>query len=163
MAKSDKYSIKKLIPMFRHAAKFRNELVKNGFTDNAGAIHSAERILNILGKRLNYPNLGHPNKYKNYRPAEFSLAAWKAYQREEKVQIEHVSPIRDFTRKAIKRIGSISNDSEFTRVLISYVKKHYRLVLLTPDETTRLNRMNRSKMVAGRLKKANIRTLIVRK
>jgi hypothetical protein len=33
--------------MFRKAAALRNEMIAAGFTDNGGAIHSAERILNI--------------------------------------------------------------------------------------------------------------------
>jgi hypothetical protein len=43
-----KYDAANLIPMFRLAARLRNEMKNAGFTDNGGAIHSAERILNIL-------------------------------------------------------------------------------------------------------------------
>jgi len=42
-----KYYSGNLIPMFRKAAALRNEMIAAGFTDNGGAIHSAERILNI--------------------------------------------------------------------------------------------------------------------
>ena len=48
-----KYSPENLIPMFRKAASLRNEMKDSGFTDNGGGIHSAERILDILGLCLN--------------------------------------------------------------------------------------------------------------
>jgi hypothetical protein len=51
-----KYEPELFIRMFRKATKFRNELLRAGFTDNGGAIHSAERIMHILGMRLNRPD-----------------------------------------------------------------------------------------------------------
>lgn len=54
-----KYEPLKLVEMFRLAAKLRAQMIAGGFTDNGGAIHSAERILNILGLRLCYPQLSH--------------------------------------------------------------------------------------------------------
>ena len=65
---SQKYRPEILIPMFRKAAKFRNDMLNAGFTDNGGAIHSAERILNILGQRLKYPELNHINRFSDGRP-----------------------------------------------------------------------------------------------
>jgi hypothetical protein len=118
--------------MFLKAAAFRNDLVALGFTDNGGAIHSAERILNILGQHLKYPELRHTNNYKKYHTAEFSVAALKAHKRGEEVLIEHVSPIRDFTRKAIKILDNVTNDNIQIEKLKDFIKKHYRLVLLTP-------------------------------
>jgi hypothetical protein len=43
-----KYDPATLVRMFRKAAKFPQEMLDAGFTDNGGAIHSAERILDIL-------------------------------------------------------------------------------------------------------------------
>ena len=139
--------------MFREAAALRNKMIAAGFTDNGGAIHSAERILDILGQRLNYPRLSHSNNLRDYPGAEFSPAARAAHERGEKVLIEHVSPTRAFTRGAIEKIDSGASDREFKR----YVKQHYRLVLLTAKETQRLNKMNRSQMTRDRLGKAGIR------
>jgi hypothetical protein len=141
-----KYHPGNLIPMFRLAAKLCNEMRAAGFTDNGGAIHSAERILNILGLCLVYPDLGHINNLRKYEKAEFSVKARAAYDRGEKVLIEHVSPVRDFTRRAIEKIDSLDDD-DFAK----FVKRHFRLVLLTPQETLRLNRENRSKMTSKRL------------
>jgi len=55
-----------------------------GFTDNGGAIHSAERILNILGLCLVYPDLSHINNLRKYAKAEFSVKALAAYDRGER-------------------------------------------------------------------------------
>ncbi len=152
-----KYTVDNLIPMFIKAAALRNEMCDLGFTDNGGAIHSAERILDILGQRLKYPGLSHINNYKNYENAEFSVKALKAHKRGEKVLIEHVAPRRDFTCQAIDLLKKHSGDhTDFADELKRFVKKHYRLVLLTPDETTHLNQLNRSKMKEGRLDEAGI-------
>jgi hypothetical protein len=148
-----KYDTNNLVQMFRKAAAFRNEMLASGFTDNGGAIHSAERILDILGQRLKYPNLGHANNLRHDPNAEFSPAALEAYQRGEKVLIEHVSPVRDFTRSAIAKLDDGATDKQF----LDYVRKKYRLVLLTPEETKHLNDINRSKMMPDRLGKASIR------
>src|SRR5258708_35773645 len=102
-----KYQPDLLIAMFRKAAVLRNEMRAAGFTDNGGAIHSAERILNILGLCLVYPDLSHINNLRKYGKAEFSVKARAAYDRGEKVLIEHVSPVRDFTRRAIEKIDSV--------------------------------------------------------
>jgi hypothetical protein len=141
--------------MFLKAAALRNEMLEANFTDNGGAIHSAERILNILGMALKYPGLTHINNYKDYENAEFSEKACRANQKGEKVLIEHVSPIRDFTRRAIELVSTKSID-EAGRALATFIEKHYRLVLLTPDETKKLNRENRSKMTSNRLAEITI-------
>lgn len=147
-----KYSPENLIPMFRKAASLRNEMIDSGFTDNGGAIHSAARILDILGVRLNYPGLSHSQNLCNHPGAEFSPAALKAHERGEKVKIEHVSPHRALTRGAIQIIDDGANDQEFT----DYVRQHFRLVLLTAEEAQRLNRINRSEMTRDRLGSAGI-------
>jgi hypothetical protein len=46
MAKG-RYQPAMLVRMFRKAAKLRQEMLDAAFTDNGGAIHSAERILDI--------------------------------------------------------------------------------------------------------------------
>ncbi len=122
-----------------------------GFTDNGGAIHSAERILDILGQRLNYPGLNHIRDICEYDGAEFSWEALRAHRRGDKPRIEHVSPTREFTRRAIHALDN-GEDS-----LVEFVRQHYRVVLLTPEEMKHLNRVNRTKMSSDRLGQAGIR------
>lgn len=147
-----KYQSENLIRMFRKAATLRNEMLAEGFTDNGGAIHSAERILNILGLHLKYPDLSHINNLRHYKGAEFSTKALAAHRAGGRVMIEHVSPIRDFTRKAIK-IAEGESDEQLKK----FVRNNYRLVLLTPAETLSLNKQNRSKMIKNRLVRAGIK------
>jgi hypothetical protein len=78
--------------MFRLAAKLGKEMRAAGFTDNGGAIHSAERILNILGLCLVYPDLSHINNLRKYGKAEFSVKARAAYDRG---LLEQNRPFRD--------------------------------------------------------------------
>jgi hypothetical protein len=148
-----KYTSGNLIKMFRKAARLRNEMLAEGFTDNGGAIHSAERIINLLGLRLNYPNLSHGNNLRLYPGAEFSIKALAVHKAGGKVLIEHVSPIRDFTRRAIVNLDEGASDEQ----LEEFVRSHYRLVLLTPEETLHLNKHNRSRMVPDRLDLAGIK------
>ena len=139
--------------MFRLAATLRNKMIAAGFTDNGGAIHSAERILDILEMRLNYPGLNHINNLRKYSAAEFSVSAKRAHARGEKVYVEHVSPRRDFTRHAIAQISKGASNQQF----LNYVRKYYQLVLLTEEETKHLNTINRTKMEKGRLETAGIK------
>ncbi len=152
MVSRSKYNENNLIPVLRKAAKFRNELIKAGFTDNGGAVHSAERILDILSCRIKYLGLTHINNVKNHTAAEFSKAAMESLDRGERVFIEHVAPLRALTRAIISAIDAGKSD----RQLINFIKKHYRLVLLTAEETKRLNKINRSEIHDDRLGQAKI-------
>jgi hypothetical protein len=153
MAKVGKYDPVKLIAMFRLAAALRGKMLEAGFTDNGGAIHSAERILNLLGQRLCYPGLSHINNLRHHPNASFSVEALAAHKAGDKVLIEHVSPHRALTRLAIEKIETGISDDTFT----SFVKTYYQLALLTEDETKRLNKLNRSNIDPDRLKSAGIR------
>jgi len=152
MAKPKKYEPEKLIAMFRLAAALRNQMLEAGFTDNGGAIHSAERILNILGLRLCYPGLTHINNLRSYPGAMFSAEALAAHQAGESVFIEHITPHRALTRLAINQIIAGASDEAF----FSFVREHFKLALLTRAETDRLNRLNRTKISPDRLEAAGI-------
>jgi hypothetical protein len=134
MQKVRKYKPVQLIKMFRLAAALRNEMLKTGFTDNGGTIHSAERILNLLGPLLCYPGLTHINNLRNHHNAPFSEKALIAHRAGEKVLIEHVAPHRALTRLAIEKIDAGMNDDEF----IFFVKENFQLALLTVDDPNRL-------------------------
>lgn len=143
--------------MFLKAAMLRNEMLAAGFTDNGGAIHSAERIIDILGLRLRYPALSHRNGLKNLDDAECSVAALIARRKNKPVHIEHVQPLRAFTAKAIE-VAKPGKKGDAAR-LIRFVKANYRLVLLTPQERTNLDRSNRSKIDPNRLAGIQIKML----
>jgi len=151
----NKYEPLKLVEMFRLAAELRARMLVGGFTDNGGAIHSAERILNILGLRLCYPDLSHINNLRGLSRAPFSEDALVAHQSGQKVLIEHVKPHRALTRMAIEKIESGASDSEF----LDFVRTHFQLALLTEAETIRLNKLNRSKISPDRLAGAGIRLI----
>lgn len=142
-----KYNPDLLVAMFRKAASLRNEMIEAGFTDNGGAIHSAERILNLLGLALNYSGLSHINNLRHFNEAVFSVEAWKLHQAGGKVLIEHVSPVRHLTQMVIGEVGRGASDGE----LKEFVRAHYKLVLLSPAETASLNKQNRSKVSVDRL------------
>ena len=150
---TSKYDPDKLLPLFVQAAKMRNQLNKAGLTDNAGAIHTCERIINIISHKLKYPNLSHPNNFKNSEYSRFSIKAKDAFDRNDKVYIEHVSPLRDFTKKAIEI--AVKKETSIEE-LKNFILVNYELVLLTKDETIHLNRINRSKMTPTRLADAGI-------
>jgi len=154
--RAKKYPPELMVAMFRKAAALRNEMLGAGFTDNGGAIHSAERIMNILGMGLNYPGLSHINNLRHLKDAVFSVEAWSLHQAGNKVLIEHVSPLRHLTQMAIEEIGKGVTDDQFK----DFVRQRYKLVLLSPSETLRLNKQNRSTVSADRLSKAGIQLAI---
>jgi len=80
--------------------------------------------------RLRYPGLAHLRMIRTFRGSEYSEAAWKVHQASGDVLVEHVAPLRNLTREAIALITQGSADEE----LMAFVKKHYRLVLLTPKK-----------------------------
>jgi hypothetical protein len=87
-----KYRTDNLLPVLRIFIEARNTAVAAGFTDNGGAIHSVERILDILAMRVCYPHLTHINNMKSDPRAEISVAAHAARALGEVVFIEHVQP-----------------------------------------------------------------------
>jgi hypothetical protein len=121
-----KYRPAKLIAMFRLAARLRNEMLAADFTDNGGAIYSAERIMNILGLALRYPGLMHVNNLRAWPDAQFSQEARIAHAKQEKVLL---------TRRAIELVTAGASDEE----LAAFVQQRFCLVLLTAAETLRLN------------------------
>lgn len=155
VGRSSKYEPGKLVKMFRLAAELRNEMLAAGFTDNGGAIHSAERILNILGLRVCYPDVSHINNLSQLPHAPFSENAFEAFKQGKRVLIEHVSPHRELTRLAIQKLKEGLSDEDF----LAFVRDYFQLALLTEEETTRLNRLNRSRIDPNRLANAGIRLL----
>jgi hypothetical protein len=157
LARASKYTSENLLPLLRKSAAFREELLVAGFTDNGGAIHSSERILDILSQRIKYPSLRHSNAYKYGSFALFSVAALKDYRNGKPVYLEHVAPIREYAREVISRIGRGDTDQQ----IVNYIKRTYLLVMLSKDETARLNKLNRSKLTRNRLLSAGIKKLVL--
>lgn len=149
-----KYNKKNLIPALRLFVKARNKAREGGFTDNGGAIHSVERIVDILSMTLCYPHLSHSNDLKEDPAAEISLEAQKAREHGDRdlIRIEHVMPQRAYARKIIENIEAGDSDND----LIAYIKKNYRLVLLTKKETSKINKANRSEITPDRIADAGI-------
>ena len=154
-SKRSKYHTTNLSPALRIFIGARNEAIKAGFTDNGGAIHSVERILDILSLRLVYPDLRHINNLKSDANAEISEEAHKARTRGEPVFIEHVLPQRAYARKVIELVAAGRSDDE----LINFITRNYRLVILSKDETSRINRINRSRIASDRIADAGIKLL----
>lgn len=147
-----KYFPSNLLPALRLFVEARNRAVEAGFTDNGGAIHSVERILDILSQRVCYPGLSHIANLRAWPGAEFSTAAYEVRDQREKLYIEHVLPQRAYAREVILLIGNGATDQE----IIAHIRARYRLVILTREEARRLDRVNRSLIADGRLESAGI-------
>jgi hypothetical protein len=76
-----KYRAGNLMAALQLFAKAREEALASGFKDNGGAIHSVERILDILARRVRHPHLTHINQYKLDPNAEISKVAPAVRQR----------------------------------------------------------------------------------
>jgi hypothetical protein len=151
-SRSGKYYVENLVPALRLFISARNRAIEMGFTDNGGAIHSVERILDILGQRICYPHLTHINDLKTDQNAEISDEANIAREGGESVFIEHVFPQRAFARLVIDFVGHGCSDEE----IFEFIKARYRLVLLSKKETDHINRINRSNWAIDRIADAGI-------
>lgn len=142
-----------MLPALRHFIQARSVALSGGLiTDNAGAIHSIERILDILSLRLCYPHVSHYNSLKTCPDAHRSRAAHEARMRGEKVELEHVLPKRAYAKVVCDLVEQGATDEE----LLTYIRSNFRLVLLTPEERRSLDHLNRSEICADRLTLAGI-------
>jgi hypothetical protein len=146
-----KYTVSGLTSSFRLAAEFRNAALRRGTTDNIGAIHSAERVLFHLAPLVVYGTFLPKQLRRN--PKIWSIKAKAAARRGERTEIEHVAPHRALTIKAIELVTKHKSDEPLLRL----IRKHFRLVVLTPDERSHLDRQNRSTIDPRRLEKAGIK------
>ena len=83
---------------------------------------------------------------------EISVDAHKAREDGEPILIEHVLPQRAYAREIIRMVDEGKSDDD----LLKYIKKNYRLVLLTKKETETINKINRSNISADRIADAGI-------
>ncbi|AEW63208.1 TPA: hypothetical protein REY24_000468 [Klebsiella pneumoniae] len=150
---SGKYTPETLLPALRLFIEARNKANAAGFPDNGGAIHSVERIIDVLCIRVKY-GLTHVNNLKKMPTAECSIGAYEARQRGDAhlLRIEHVMPQRAFAKKIIDIVEEGATDEE----IIAFIEQNYRLVLLNTEETSMLNLKNRSRISPDRLGEAGI-------
>lgn len=146
-----KYTDDVLLSALRKCIALRDELNSLGFSDNGGAIHSVERVLELLCVRRKY-SLTHINNLKKSQIAERTLGATLALSEGESVRIEHVHPKREWTRSIIDKVNAKCSDDE----ILAYIDDYYRLVLVSKEEAKYLDRKNRSRIEVNRLEKAGL-------
>lgn len=151
--RESKYNRDNLFRALRLFVEARRNALEVGFTDNGGAIHSIERILDILACRIKYPKLRHINSAKRASDMEISVAAHEARLQGERIRIEHVMPQRAFARQIIDMIERGQTDNEIE----AYVGRTYRLVLLTEKEARALDLWNRSSLHEDRIRGFDIK------
>jgi len=152
MDKQPKYSWSQLpneafIDALRSFEEWRRRVNSEGINDNAGAIHSAERLAELLSLKIAYPGLSHINELRNYDGAKFSKKAWAAFKKGEKVEIEHVSPKRAYTIALLSALSKTNDKNKIKK----WIRKNFKLILLTTSERVNLDRVNRIRMCPDRL------------
>ncbi len=122
-----------------------------GLNDNVGAIHSAERIAELLSLKIAYPGLTHINKLRHYKFAWFSKNAKTAFDKDQKakIEIEHIFPKRVYTQELLCKIDEEATSTNITK----WINENFKLALLTPDERTTLDKENRTRNSHDRLAK----------
>ena len=136
-----------LIKALRSFQEWRKSVLDMRVNDNAGAIHSAERIAELLSLKIAYPKLSHINNLRDKEFAWFSKKAKIAYERKETVQIEHVFPKRAYTVELLSIISKGTTNEEIAK----WIRENFKLALLTPDERSQLDKENRTKHSHNRL------------
>ena len=143
-----------LIDALRSFDKWRQRVSSKGLNDNLGAIHSAERIAEMLSLKIAYPRLTHINNLRHHKEfAWFSKKAKAAHKKESAVEIEHVYPKRAYTMALLRKLSKTEDIVKIEQ----WIKKNFKLVLLTPTERANLDRINRtSKRVKANFETAGI-------
>lgn len=149
-----------MMPAFRLFWQARNEAVGNGLlSDNWGAIYSCNRIATIMADFLCYDGMSTLSKpYKMHPSAQMSAAAFAHRERglaqgldaseiTAGLKVEHVLPQREMTL----RLGAMIDEGKTDTEILGWLKTNYRLVVLTNEETTELNRRNRSRICPNRM------------
>ncbi|MFZ5522996.1 MAG: hypothetical protein ACOY9D_02780 [Pseudomonadota bacterium] len=140
-------STETLIEALRSFNVWRISMHDKGLNDNVGAIHSAERIAELLSLKVAYPGLTHINKLRDYHGAVFSKKAKAVHKKNGKVEIEHVFPKRAYTIALLNKLSKIEDKIKIEK----WIKRNFKLVLLTPLERANLDKVNRTKMRPDRL------------
>jgi hypothetical protein len=148
-------SVEAMLAALRPLVKARSEANALGLTDNHGAIHSIERVLNILRLRLVHPNIDHVRNIKHDPNVEGTAEAFAARERGERVDIEHVYPRREVAVAVCDLITRGASD----RQLRNYIVRTSHVVLLTPTQRIAVDAVpgNRSRYTEERLKAAGIK------
>ncbi|OBV11376.1 hypothetical protein [Erythrobacter dokdonensis] len=143
---------------FRLFWQARNEVLTQGLiTDNWGGIYSCTRIADIMAAWAKYPDI-QLLSYKMHPDAEISAAAYEwrengyasGMPRNEimkNLRLEHVLPQREMTL----HIGAMVDDGKNDEQIFDWIRTHYRVVVLTVQETLELNRRNRSRICPNRM------------
>ncbi|MGA7748535.1 MAG: hypothetical protein WCA63_00140 [Gallionella sp.] len=135
-------STKILIDALRSFDEWRQRVLSKELTDNLGAIHSGERIAEMLSLKIAYPGLTHINNLRHHKElAWFSKKAKAANNKETAVEIEHVYPKRAYTIALLRKLSK----TEDTVKIEQWIKKNFKLVLLTRSERANLDKINRTK------------------
>jgi hypothetical protein len=142
-----KYRPDTLMPGLRIFVKARRQALNADFTDNAGAIHSVKRIVDLLGERLCFPQHSHIDNIKVDSALEISKAAHRARRSGEPVRIEHVAPRIDLARRVCEMVERGATD----KAVLNYIARNFRLVVVTPAEAATIDRANKSRIAPDRL------------
>ena len=148
-----KYDVDNMWEPLKLYVRARREGLNANLTDNAGSIHSVERILDIWSMRIVYPFTSTRQGYKKHKDATCSEKAYLAKKNNESVHCEHVEPLRAYSRNICELIEKNASKES----IMKYVKKHFRLVLITKEEQKKLDKQNRIKVDDNRLEKAGIK------
>lgn len=146
----------KLGAEIRAAAAGRKTMNQMGLSDNRGAIHPMERILNIARANLVH-GIAHQSYIKHDMNIEGTVEAFAARKLGKRVDIEHMYPRRESAIAVCRMVeDGASNDA-----LIDYVIQTGRAILLTPEQRAAVDAVpgNRSVYSADRLMKAGLTIL----
>lgn len=150
---ASKYNQADLLAALRIAVMARVAMLSiDSITDSVGAIHSVERVLDALSMLVKYPNISTGDLAVHCPSLERSVEAQRAIESRHRVEVEHVAPKREYSIGVCNIIaaGATNND------ILAYIQRHYRLVLLTPQERRSMSRKNRSRLTTDRLADAGI-------
>ena len=134
--------VKTFIEALRSFEFWRQRVHLDGVNDNAGAIHSGERMAELLSLKIVYPGLTHIDLLRFHEYAWFSKSAKTAFNNDHRanIEIEHVFPKRVYTVELLSLISKGATSEEIT----AWIADNFKLALLTPDERLEVDKLDRT-------------------
>lgn len=138
-----------MLAALRPLAEGRNRANALGLTDNHGAIHAVERVLDILRVHLADYGVSRSDQLKHAN-IKGTAEAFEARARGQRVEVEHVYPRREVAQEVCAMVMRGDTD----RKLRNYIIKTSQVVLLTPEQRAMVDAVpgNRSRYMPARLK-----------
>lgn len=126
-----------LLTALRDCICLHNTMNTNGLCDEKGALASVASLLDILSLKRKY-GLVKTSDLKTVKTAERTMGVTLALSCGQAIRVEHIYTLQEWASCFIEKVDAGFTDGE----LLSFIDKHYRLVLVTLVQSRALRKLH---------------------